>query len=298
MIRTPSRRVALAALSAAGLAVGTRSAQAARKPLNLEDPWDNLTGYLKSRSDISGAQAMSWTSGIVWATIPGQPAKALLLGQGLKCTRCIKDERGYEFLERECVIFSDLATGEPVNTWTNPFTERTVEVFHIRNASAGSHIAAVGDRGQHHTTYMENTGDVTFYSDLFYSSTSVLNPAQYAPYSASSVYEGGGIYHYHVRRADLDNADMPSVPCTTSHTGIRQWLPWMEMGQWAGGIVMPSRGKKLPGGAKDIPKTFRAWLEKNSPEFLQAPTLADKGKEKFMYQQFKEHIDTKRKGAG
>ncbi|MCB2106910.1 MAG: DUF1838 family protein [Rhodobacteraceae bacterium] len=307
----PSRRRALGAFGASALAasVATSAARAATG-LNLEDPWDNLTAYLKARSDISGAVSVSWTSGYVYSHIPGQKARVLLLGQGVKCTRCIKDERGYEFLERECVIFSDPATAEPISTWRNPFTDRTVEVFHIRNASAGYHIDALGgpeDGGSagaggaaskgFRMNYMEHTGDVTFYDDLFYVSPSKLSLRDYAPYTAADVYEGAGIYHFHTKRADLDNPDLSSVPVTTSHTGIRQWLPWMEMGQWAGGVVLPSRGKKLK-NVGEIPRPLLTWLEKNSPEFLDAPTARDKDKQKFFYEQFREHIDKKRAGEG
>ena len=299
-ITTPSRRHALSTLSLAGLATGIAAPAESdpTKHLNLDDPWDNLTAYLKARSDISGAISVSWTQGFVYSHIPGQPARKLMMGQGVKCTRCIKDDKGYEFLERECVIFSDAETGEPLKTWRNPFTERMVDVFHIQNASAGGHIDAVGSRGQHHTTYMEHAGDVTFFIDLFYSSPSKLSVKDYPTYAASDVYEGAGIYHFHAKRADLDNASLMSAPVTTSHTGVRQWLPWMEMGHWAGGVVMPSRGKKLANGIADLPKPLRAWMEKNSPEFLTAPTLADKDKKRFFYDQFKDHIDKKRKGMG
>ncbi|MSO98592.1 MAG: DUF1838 domain-containing protein [Rhodospirillaceae bacterium] len=295
-----SRRGALSALSVAGLAATAIAApaQAATRKLNLDDPWDNLTGYLKARSDISGKTSVSWTSGYVYNFQPGRKSQVLMLGQGVKCTACVKDDKGYEFLERECVIFCDPATGEPLKTWANPFTEKTVEVFHIQNASAGGHIDANGAKGPFHMSYMENTGDVTFHDDLFYSSPSRLSVKEYSTYAASDTYEGAGIYHFHAKRADLDNADLTSAPVTTSHTGVRQWLPWMEMGQWPGGVVLPSRGKKLPNGVADIPKQLRAWMEKNSPEFLQAPTMADKDKQRFFYEQFKDHVDKKRKGVG
>jgi len=297
--RALPRRLSLSLLCSLGFLGATsnflvatqRPARGAARHLDLEDPWDNLEGYLKARSDVSGRQSISWTSGMVWSSMPGRKAQVLMMAHGLKCTRCIKDKTGYEFLERECVIFSDPKTLEPISTWFNPFTERTVDVFHIRNASAGGHIDANGADGPFRMNYMEHSGDVTFYDDLFYAKPSALNLQDYSPYAASNVYEGAGIYHFHVKRADLDNPYLTSVPVTTSHTGIRQWLPWMEMGAWPGGVVLPSRGKKLQ-SVMDIPRSFLTWLERNSPEFLEAPTLADKDNQKFFYQHFREHIDS------
>ncbi len=67
----------------------------------------------------------------------------------------------------------------------------------------------------------------------------------------------------------------------------------MEMGAWAGGIIVASRGKKLRSVA-EVPQPFLGWLEKYAPEFLEAPTLEDKDKQKFYYQHFREHIDAQR----
>ena len=294
----PARRSILAALPGLGIAAAAAvpgDARAAIRHLDLDSPWDNLEAYLKARTDISGEQSVSWRSGLVWSFIPGRKSQVLMLAQNLKCTRCIKDATGYEFLERECLIFSDPETAQPLTTWYNPFTERTVEVFHIQNDSAGRHLDADGSRGPFHMDYMEHSGDVTFYDDLFYATPSALNVEEYSPYATSNTYEGAGIYNYHTRRADLDNADLSSVPVIISHTGIRQWLPFMEMGGWSGGIVLPARGKKIASVA-EVPQPFLGWLEKNSPEFLQAPTMSDKDSQIFYYQHFREYIDLKRAG--
>ena len=44
----------------------------------------------------------------------------------------------------------------------------------------------------------------------------------------------------------------------------------------------------------DLLLDFLGWLEKYAPEFLDAPTLEDKDKQKFYYQHFREHIDAQR----
>jgi hypothetical protein len=290
-----SRRAFAAALAASA---ATPAAQAATpRHLDLDTGWGNLEGYLKARSDIGGAVSMSWTSGVVWSMIPGRKAQALMLGHGVNVTRCLKDATGYVFLQRECLIWSDLASGTPLSTWFNPYTERTVEVFHIENDSVSSHYDAEGPKGPYRMRYMENTGDVTFYNDLFYATPSPLNVEDYPAYVASSVYEGAGLYHFHVKRADLDNPGVTAAPMTSSHTGIRQWLPWMEMGAWTGQLVLPSRGKKLANGAADLPRPLRTWMEKNLPRYLGAPTVEQKDERRSFYGEFRKHIDAKRAAA-
>ena len=269
------------------------AAAAAPRHLDLEIGPGNLEAYLKARSDISGKMSIQWTSGVIWSLVPGRKARALMIGHGVNTTRCIKDATGYAFLQRECLIWSDIKTGEPLTTWFNPFTEKTNEVFHIQNDSVSSHYDVDGPRGPYHTSYMEHSGDVTFYNDLLYSNPSVLTVDDYPAYSGSNLYEGAGLYNYHVKRADLDNPNITAAPMTYSHTGVRQWLPWMGMGGWEGQMVLPSRGKKLSKVA-DIPPTIRNWLEKNAPRYLEAPELEQRAERRTFYGEFKKHIDAKR----
>jgi hypothetical protein len=293
-----TRRAALAGLTAAtaGMAAAAAPARAATsKPLDLAPGWGNLNGFLKTRSDIGGTPSVTYAYGTVVSKIPGRKARVLMQTHAVNVTRCLKDATGYQFLQRECVIFCDAATGEPLKTWFNPFIDREVEVFHIQNESVSSHYDADGARGPYKMDYLELAGDVTFYNDLFYSSPSPLNVEEYPAYAQSNVYEGAGLYHYHTTRAELDNPDITSAATTTSHIGVRQWLPWMEMGGWEGELVLPSRGRKLrERGAADIPRPFLSWMEKNMAIYLEPPPLEQKEERRTFYGEFKKHIDAKR----
>ena len=70
----------------------------------------------------------------------------------------------------------------------------------------------------------------------------------------------------------------------------------MEMGGWEGGLVLPSRGKKLARGVADLPKPFLTWLEKNAPIYLTWPPLEQKNQVNTFYDEFRKHIEAKRAG--
>jgi hypothetical protein len=284
---------AAGALAAAGSVIG--AAEAKTVALDLATAQGNLDGFLKTRSDIGGKPSLTYAYGTVVSKIPGRKSRVLMQTHAVNMTRCIKDATGYVFLQRECVIFCDAQTGVPLKTWFNPFIDRECEVFHIQNESVSSHYDVNGPRGPYHMDYMEIAGDVTFYNDLFYSSPSPLSIEDYPAYAQSNTYEGAGLYHWHTTRKELDNADITSADTRTSHIGVRQWLPWMEMGAWEGELVLPSRGKKLrERGAKDMPKDFLAWMEKNMPIYLESPPLEQKEELRTFYGEFKKHIDAKR----
>lgn len=284
-----------AASTAMGESAGSRSPRASgAKGLDLQTAAGNLDGFLKVRSDISGAGSAMWAQGMVWSNIAGRKARPLMKTQGLNLTRCVKDATGYVFLQRESVYFCDLETGEPLRTWFNPFTEREVEVFHFQNESVSSHYDLDGPKGPFHMPYVENSGDVAFHQDLFYSAPSPLDVEEYSAYASSNTYEGAGLYNWHAKRADIDNPNLASVPMVVSHTGVRQWAPWMEMGAWAGGLVLPSRGKKLAGGVADLPKQFLNWLEKNAPMYLTWPPLEQQNQVNTFYDEFRKKVQAKR----
>ncbi len=294
-ISPPSRRAALAGLGvAAAAAVSQTKPTRAAVPIDLDSPQGNLDGYLKARSDIAGNEALLWKMGYVHAMMPGRPGKRLMMFQGINVTRCLKDDTGYTYLQRECLIWCDPETEAPIATWDNPFTERTNEVFHLLNSAVNSHYDVDGANGPFHMPYLEHSGDIAFYRDLLYLTPSVLTLEDYSPYSSADVYQGAGLYHFHCRRDDLENPDLTSAPALQTHTGVRQWLPWMEMGTWAGQLILPARGKKLSGGAAELPQPLLGWMEKNAPEYLEAPSPDQPEARTSFYQEFKKHIDKKR----
>jgi hypothetical protein len=77
------------------------------------------------------------------------------VGTGVTRVRLDQDDAGRWALTlrgKETGYFTDLATGEVIDQWHNPFTDEDVEVYHFRNDRIGG---VVGDMpvltvGEHH----------------------------------------------------------------------------------------------------------------------------------------------------
>ena len=190
------------------------------------------------------------------------------------------------------MYIEDPESEEVIDTWRNPFIDRDVEVFQLRNDTVNYEYRH-DEPGPWAAQYVETSGDVLFYQDLFFMAPSPMSVADYPQYVGSDYYQGAGIYNFAVRRADLDDSDVTSAPATSTWTSVRQWLPWMEMGGWDGGLVVTTRGKKLPNGADDLPPKFRRYLEDKDPGFLEVSTDPVIGKNRFFYEQFKDHVDNR-----
>ncbi len=290
--RTIDRRsaLALAGMAAGSAAMGTTSAEAATRALDLEDPRDLLEAMVKVRNDTSGEPAMTWSAGHVWSHIDGRKSEILLRAEVISVTRALKRDWGYVWISKEAVFFEDPETEEVIDTWRNPFLGREVKVFQLRNDTVNYEYRH-DDPSPWASQYIENAGDVLFYNDLFFMAPSPMSPDDYPQYVGSDYYQGAGIYNYAVKRTDLDNTEITSAPATSSWTSVRQWMPWMEMGSWAGGLVVTTRGKKLLNGADDLPAKFRSYLEDKDPGFLEVSSEPVIGKNRFFYEHFKEYVD-------
>ena len=288
-----TRRSFIASAVATGIAASaTGTAGASQRPMDLDDPRDNLDAYIKARSDVSGADAPLWSTGGVWSYVPGQRSKLLLKTTGLAISRTVRDKDGYDWLNRECLYFQDPETGEVLDSWFNPFTEREVQVFHIRNIHVNTRFDYEGEDGPDLKPYLEHSGDVIFYWDLMFFGDSPLNMEEYPAYVGSPYYQGAAIYNHHVRRADLENPDLGAAPATVTWVSNRQWAPWMEMGRWAGGMVISTRGKKLA-KVTDLPGDILDYMEKNDPEYLRSPEEVTMDTTSF-YEEFRKYVDEKR----
>ena len=297
-----TRRAAVATTLVAGAAgvaaISTaKSVQAATTPLDLDDPAGNLEGYIKARADTAGSEVIFWSRGMIHSHIPNRRPRALFGTEALTISRVERTDYGFAWMNWEALFYTDAATGDVIDEWHNPFIERTVPVFHLRNPYVNSPYRIQGENGPWHYDYHANGEDVIFYRDLMFFGPNPKDREEYPNYVGSDYCQGAGIYNFACKRYELDNPNFTSIPCISTWTSVRQWFPWMEMGQWEGGMVASTRGRKLMKGKEEIPAKFREYLEKNDPDYLRAPDTDVTGSTS-MLQEFKAYVDEKRAEAG
>ena len=105
-----------------------------RRVLDFTDPRDNLYAFAKLWSTLADEPVLSSFHGTMFAHIADRKSVPLFgyAGTGLFQSRIL--ESGHVRLRgKETGVFTDLANGEVLETWTNPFTGETVEVFNFLN---------------------------------------------------------------------------------------------------------------------------------------------------------------------
>jgi len=281
------RRSAL--ILAAAVPWSFSAARAAAPPtLKLEDDIDKLSAYLRATGDISGAQSVTWASGSVFAWMPHLGGHHLFDFSLFSVQRLKKTDAGWLRLGKEAGIYVDKATGKPLDTWDNPFTQRRVEVVHLKNDPSSGEF-----RSPPQTSLMADK--VCFVRDVLATKPSEMPVEEYPLYSQSNSYKFAELYTYYAAVTDLADTSTPSVPMIGANTRVGNWFPWMEMGQRRGWLLSQVRSKKLK-SVKDLPREILDYWEKRDPSIFEAPTTVT-GPNESSWSYFKKRIDAQRAKA-
>lgn len=237
---------------------------------DLADPADNLRSFVRARASTGPEDTVVWWTGNVHSQAPGENHRHLFRFEGFNVGRTVETDGGWRFLAREAAFYQDPRTGGILDSWTDPDTGAEHEVLHIWNDPVNQDLLLDGPRGPWRAPVTEVAGDVMWAQDILLAYPSPLPVADYPESSADDVYRAAELFQFFCRRADLDTAGLPSVPCHFSWTRLSPWLPWMRRGARPGGLVYHCHGAKL-GGWDELPEHLRKYVAEHDPKFARAP---------------------------
>ena len=267
-----TRRDALTgAAGLAGLALGGAAQAGGHATLDLDDPRDNLTALIKLQADTSGADVIGGFPGEVWGWVPGEGNKLLFRSYGIGASHAEETADGWRFYHRELMYYLDPETGEILDTWTNPYTGRTVEVLHILNDPVHRFYAFDGGRFAFPWPYTVMGDDLVFRISVFSFRDSIMPRLEYPVHSADNKYQAAELWMMNGRVSEIMNPEITSASCITSWARVGQWLPFMEMGNRPGVMVYHSDSYKLLEGVSQIPADILAHTEKHHAKYLESP---------------------------
>lgn len=293
-----SRRQALGsaagALLGSGLAAGLAgSAAAASGPALASDairydfskPEDNLRAWVKLVASLeSGRETCGYYKGDVVA-VTGPDQKNLPLfgyeGFGMSRVSLLPDGR-YENLHREISYYTDLRTGEILESWKNPLTGETVKVWPTNNDPVNSYYATsfkqtFGEAGKQETVEFpfilpwETQGDrviVTFNVHTRWPSPFTRDkwPREYI----GDWYKTSELFQIHTRMSELADPKLSKVYTTSAWFKEAPFMPWMLMDNAPGRLIYNTRIFSLE-SPEQLPKKIYDYTAKNYPKYLRAP---------------------------
>ncbi len=257
--------------------------------LDLTTPRGNRDALARIMGNVDmKSTKVGWYSGLVQGVRPGEPVRDLMGFTGFSCTKLLPSldgkDPGYRKVLREVGYYTDLKTGEVMDTWFNPYLEEEVKVVHIANdpfnfeitdyvplpPSYGGLNAAKPPKIPLQLNW-ERRGDMLLMAqriNLFY--PSALQPEKWPR-------ESGGVFNrvtenflYQIDWNEMQDPNGTVVKTNGSWNRITPWFPWMLMGPSEGHIVyncFMGSGSSLD----IVDQVALDYAEKTHPKYLEAP---------------------------
>ncbi|MBB6253103.1 DUF1838 family protein [Nitrospirillum iridis] len=289
---TRRESLGLATMAAAAGALGLASPARAAAPafltrIDFKDPKWNRDAYARLDMDVDPTkQKVGWFRGAVYGVRDNEAVRSLFSVDGFSVVRSQQLPDGsWRRMLREIGFYRDLQTGQLMDTWHNPYTNEDVRVVPIANDPFNFTISEFlpeppsygglnKDKPPKRPFLMNWTdgpdGTVHLSTDIHLFYPSALQPDKWPRESTGAFNRVSEMFHYVVKRQDLENPAMTHVPAVGSWSRITPWLPWMLMGQAAGCIsYFCSFG--TVSGIDQLPADLVAKARAMDPKWLSAP---------------------------
>ncbi|MGK0499450.1 MAG: hypothetical protein ACJAYG_001091 [Oceanicoccus sp.] len=265
--------------------------------LNFNDPQDNLYAFGKLWATYDDKPVYSAFHGLMYGMVGDQRMKPLFGYTGFGNFQAkVLDNGNVRLRGKEIGYFNDPMTGDILETWDNPYTGETVEVFNFLNDRIRGELSPempkfdFGDKDDLPTLMNEGSaiirkdGSSPFilpwqrYGDQMMLAWDYThrykNPvtAEKWPKACTGPYINPS--EHFTFATPLQELQDRSNPCATFNCGFSRmspWWPWMKMGGSGIDGVLFGRmhSHKSNNGYVDIPSKVLAYTEQYYPEFLE-----------------------------
>jgi hypothetical protein len=291
--RALSRRNLLGGLALTSFGLGSfaaaRSADAAGAGrLDLASPDGLMTALVRMRGRLDEQLSFIWMRGLRYTLIDGDALPLCgYLGGGIVRYRRLGDAM-FEFLLYEISYYTDLETGEVLQTVRMPRTGREVSVPLYRTGP-GRHVIMMAnqeelDWSRERTTSAELARQIAPDAKVYYAFN--VRPAQvfrgrvwirndsFTRLVPNDPKEAGLFYKeaitYQVEEAALAARDTTSVDASISYALATGWRPWMQMEGVSGHTLDDGIGGKVA-DIREMPEDFVRFTARHHPDVLENP---------------------------
>jgi hypothetical protein len=272
--------------------------------LDLSQAQDNVYAFGKLWGSYADEPVYSCFHGTMFASREGARLMPLFgyMGTGLMQVKLL-DNGHVKLRGKETGYFTDLATGQILDAWRNPFTGERVPVYNFFNDRVRGELGltmprfAFGAPDDEPTLMNEAssrgaTGELPFVLPWQVYGDEVLlewdythcyeNPVSQARYPKASTgprVNPSEHFTFFTSLRELSDKNLPSAHFRAGFTRLSPFWPWMRMGQSGVSGVLFGRcfSRKCPRGLSDLPRVLRERVEREAPSFLEAPSDWDDG---------------------
>lgn len=126
------------------------------KKLDLSDSVDSYKAMLRVVGNLDGSAVFKDWDATIMMVLPGEKPKPILRTIGYNAGRMIAKEDGsYEWVTREVSYYVDLKTGEIINQWHNPISNKTVCILDVVNDPVSNAFPSPGSKNNHFAAFSQ-----------------------------------------------------------------------------------------------------------------------------------------------
>ena len=244
---------------------------------------ENLSGdflhrYRKLRFALHEDVFFWWLRGTKFGVIDSRvtPLYNMEIASIFRCKAGSGDE--FSVTSLELVYNTDLATGQPLTQWHNPYTDETVAMraadpvgpvtvpYRATGPELPTSLPGASLRHQHNSEFLDGGGDTQILRDE--SVAVVTRLGTQAP-----DFIVNDLSTYQASKRDLANKRLLAPPASVAFTAVSNWQLWMKMGERPGSLLSRAVGGKAARLA-DCPKSYVDLLARFHPEILRDPAAA------------------------
>lgn len=249
--------------AAPALASGKR-----RQRLDLTKPADLLTAIIKMRGSTAPKLSMGFVIGSYYGIVDDKamPLFGVLAGTFSEYRQI--DAETYKARALEVAYFTDIDTGQLMETWDNPYTGETVTVPQTRMGPSTTLVRATGLEVQRPAG--EAIGmdlkhrfrpAVTVEDQVWV--TEEIQAVAGIPGRKPFVYNEMSTYHSN--RGDLEDPNQASVRSNVEFHSIISWRPWMKMGDRPGHLTGRASGRHVK-SYDELPALYQSLNQQHHPD--------------------------------
>lgn len=267
-----TRRNTLAALGGLALGAALPRAALARGGLDLADRGDLLTALAKMRGSTDGRLTIGWVVGTRYA-VPEHvaiPMMGILAATFSQYRRTGPD--AFEARAIEVAFFTDVATGELLETWKNPVTGAVVKVPQTRMGPSVTILTADGlkvPRPSGEAAGLELKHrflpPVVVGDDVW-----VTEDIRVDASPGGQRFAYNELSTYHARKSELDDPARAVVDTQVDYQSLITYRPWMGFGDAPGHTIARGSGRRAT-RVEDLPPQYLALARRHHPDVLDDP---------------------------
>lgn len=267
------------------------------RPLDIEDARENLYGFAKVWGTIGPKAVLSGYQGVQYALVGTKRAVPVFGYAGFGNIRnTIMPDGSVKVRGKECGYFTDLATGEIIDHWDNPWTGERVEVFPFLNdrfrgtLGLTRKVYRVGDSETVNNAMGEPSkptepepfrlpwqiiGDQYLLGwDYAHEYTNPVTPEGWPKASTGRRVNPSEHFTIFTPRNEVDDRSLETARFHAGFMRQAPWWPWMMMGQSGVHGVLFGRmhSYQITGGPEDVPPAVLKRVERDRPDLFDEPT--------------------------